>query len=183
MDCALSMEFSRQEYWSGLRFPCSGGLPDPGIKPRSPAMQVDSLMSEPPECALSFGLPWRLRCKESSCIARNPDSIPGLGRSPREVNGYLLHYSCLENSMGRGAWQVAVHILHLKTFEVSPGHLRLPPAVFSELPTAWLSNQIPKQRLLSLYSVESNQSIATWLLIIWWISLYINQEAVKYVNG
>ena len=33
----LSMGFSRQEYWSGLLFPCPGGLPDPGIKPVSPA--------------------------------------------------------------------------------------------------------------------------------------------------
>ena len=45
----LSMEFSRQEYWSGLPFPSPGNLPDPGIKPRSPALQVDSLLSEPPE--------------------------------------------------------------------------------------------------------------------------------------
>ena len=44
----LSMEFSRQEYWSGLSFPSPGNLPNPGIQPRSPALQVDSLPSEPP---------------------------------------------------------------------------------------------------------------------------------------
>ena len=43
-----SMEFSRQEYWSGLPFPFPGDLPDPGIKPRSPFLQVDSLLPEPP---------------------------------------------------------------------------------------------------------------------------------------
>ena len=43
----LSMEFSRQEYWSGLPVPSPGDLPDPGIKPRSPALQADSLPSEP----------------------------------------------------------------------------------------------------------------------------------------
>ena len=37
----LSMEFSRQEYWSGLPFPSPGDLPDPGIEPRSPALQAD----------------------------------------------------------------------------------------------------------------------------------------------
>ena len=44
----LSMGFSRQEHWSGL--PCfpPGDLPNPGIKPRSPALQADSLLSEPP---------------------------------------------------------------------------------------------------------------------------------------
>ena len=37
------MEFSRQEYWSGLPFPSSGDLPNPGIEPGSPALQVDAL--------------------------------------------------------------------------------------------------------------------------------------------
>ena len=44
----LSMEFSRQGSWSGLPFPSPEDLPDPGIKPRSPALQADSLPSEPP---------------------------------------------------------------------------------------------------------------------------------------
>ena len=39
----LSVEFSRQEYWSGLPFPTSGNLPDPGIEPGSPVLQMDSL--------------------------------------------------------------------------------------------------------------------------------------------
>ena len=41
-----SMEFSRQEYWSGLPFPSPGGLSDLGIEPRSPALQADALPSE-----------------------------------------------------------------------------------------------------------------------------------------
>ena len=44
----LSMKFSRQEYWSGLPHPSPGDLPDPGIEPRSPALQADALPSEPP---------------------------------------------------------------------------------------------------------------------------------------
>ena len=44
----LSMGFSRQECWSGLPFPSPGDLPDPGIEPRSPALQADVLPSEPP---------------------------------------------------------------------------------------------------------------------------------------
>ena len=43
------MEFFRQDYWKGLPFPPSGDLPDPGIKPVSPALQADSLPSKPPE--------------------------------------------------------------------------------------------------------------------------------------
>ena len=51
MDCVhqapLSIEFSRQEYWSGLPFPPPGGIPDPGIELKSLALQADSLSSEP----------------------------------------------------------------------------------------------------------------------------------------
>ena len=43
-----SMEFSRQEYWSGLPFPFPGDVPDLGIEPRSPALQADTLPSELP---------------------------------------------------------------------------------------------------------------------------------------
>ena len=42
----LSMGFPRQGYWSGLPFPCPGDLPNPGIKPGSPALQADSLPTE-----------------------------------------------------------------------------------------------------------------------------------------
>ena len=42
------MELSRQEYWSGLPFPSPGDLSNPGIKPRSPSLQADSLSSKPP---------------------------------------------------------------------------------------------------------------------------------------
>ena len=62
----LSMEFSRQEYWSGLPFPPSGDLPDPGIEPVPPVSlhwQVDSLplrhlseIQKDPECWNTFGL-------------------------------------------------------------------------------------------------------------------------------
>ena len=52
MDCchqvALSIGFPRQEYWNGLSFPSLGDLPDTGIKPGSPALQAESLPSEPP---------------------------------------------------------------------------------------------------------------------------------------
>ena len=44
----LFMGFSRQEHWSGLPFPSPEDLPNPGIEPRSPALQADSLPSKPP---------------------------------------------------------------------------------------------------------------------------------------
>ena len=61
----LSMEFSKQEYWNGLPFPSPGDLPNPGIEPRSPTLQADALLSEPPEKemathfnTLAWKIPW-----------------------------------------------------------------------------------------------------------------------------
>ena len=48
LQAPLSMKFPRQEYWSRLPFPSLKDLPDPGIEPASPALQADSLLSEPP---------------------------------------------------------------------------------------------------------------------------------------
>ena len=56
-----------------------------------------------------LGFPGSSDSKEFSCSAGNTGSIPGSGRSPGEGNGYPLQYSCLENSMDRGAWQTTVH--------------------------------------------------------------------------
>ena len=123
----LSTGFSRQESWSGLPFPSPGGLPNPGVKPQSPALQADSLPSEPPGKPkdtgvgnlsllqgnfLSQELHWRLlgcHGKESACNVGDPYSIPGLGRSPGEGNGNPLQDSCLENPMDRGACWTTVH--------------------------------------------------------------------------
>ena len=65
----LSVDFSRQEYWSGLPFQSPGDLPNPGIIPRFPALQVDSLPSEPPASPflvlwplLSFPVCWHIEC-------------------------------------------------------------------------------------------------------------------------
>ena len=76
-------------------------LPNPGIKPRSSALQADSLPSEPSRKPF----PGSSDDKESACNAEDLDSIPGLGRSCGEGNGYLQQHSCLENSMDRESWQ------------------------------------------------------------------------------
>ena len=70
--------------------------------------------------SLSFSLQRRARgkvdgftvgsdSKDSACNTGDPGSIPGSGRSPGEENGYPLQYSCLENSMDRGASRAPVH--------------------------------------------------------------------------
>ena len=67
------MEFSRQEYWSGLPFPSPGDLPDPGIEPRSPAFEADTLTSEPP------GKPNKpKKSNENGRKGRTTESVTGL---------------------------------------------------------------------------------------------------------
>ena len=55
------------------------------------------------------GLPWWISSKESTCNAGDVILIPGSGKSPGEVNGNPLQYSCLGNSMERGVWWAIVH--------------------------------------------------------------------------
>ena len=64
-------EFSRQEYWSGLPYPPPGDLPNPGIKPRFPLLQADSLSSEPP------GKPWDdISSVQFSCLVMSSSLQP-----------------------------------------------------------------------------------------------------------
>ena len=63
----LPTGFPRQEYWSGLVFPSPGDLPNPGIEPRSPALQADSLPAEPPG-----------KTRKMVCYAKSLQSCPTL---------------------------------------------------------------------------------------------------------
>ena len=90
----LFLGFTRQAYWSGYPSPSPGDLPDPGVNPRSPALQVNALPSEP--CK---GFPDGSNGKAFACNAGDLGSIPGSGRSSREGKGYPLQYSGLENPM------------------------------------------------------------------------------------
>ena len=105
----LSVEFSRQKYWSGLPFPPPGDLPDQGS---NPCLVSTTLAGEFFRPSATWEVFWGgSDSKASACNAGDPGSTPGLGRSPGEGNGNPLQYSCLENSMDRGTWQVAVHVV------------------------------------------------------------------------
>ena len=65
----LSMGFFRQEYWSGLPFPSPGDLSNPGIEPGSPALQADTLSSEPPGKPLEYITLYLMSCSyKNTCI-------------------------------------------------------------------------------------------------------------------
>ena len=84
VDCSppapLSMGFPRQEHWSGLPFPSPGDHPNAGIQPRSPALQVDSLLSEPP------GKPRSMRRlhKIHEIVCKTPYTCCAFSRDSRE---------------------------------------------------------------------------------------------------
>ena len=72
----LSMGFSRQENWSGLPFPSPGDLPNPGIKPGSPALQADALPSDPPgKLVLEANIDLR-QCTDTLYYAKGAHLIP-----------------------------------------------------------------------------------------------------------
>ena len=85
----------------------------PGQVPASHQSQASSIrFAAAIETAVSEegeGSPGGSVVKKSDCSARDPGSIPRLGRSPREGNGNSLQYSFLENPRDRGAWWATVH--------------------------------------------------------------------------
>ena len=95
----LSMEFSRQEYWSWLPFHSPGDLPNPGIEPRSPTLQADSLPSEPPGKP-DAGKCWRQKEKGQQRM-RQLDGIT----DSMDMNLSKL-WEIVED---RGAWGTTVH--------------------------------------------------------------------------
>ena len=104
----LSMGFSRQEYWSGLPCPPPGELPNPGTEPRSPTLQADSLLSEPPGhyhitgniMSTSMLLPtfsflycfWGSQPHSGLCMSSSPRRFPSLSISRDSSE---LHIHCL----------------------------------------------------------------------------------------
>ena len=64
--------------------------------------------------------------------------IPGLGRSPGEGNGNTLQYSCLENSMDKGAWRAAVHVVVKSWTQLSDYHTPIHTVQCKQLlPVTW----------------------------------------------
>ena len=107
----LSMKSSRQEYWSGLPFPSPGDLPDPGIKPWSPASQADSLPFElqgSPQSERSW-FPWRLSGKETVCQCRRYGFYPWVRKIFWRRKWQPTPVFLPGEFHGQGAWQATVH--------------------------------------------------------------------------
>ena len=87
----------------------------------------------------ALGFPRSSVGKESACNAGDLDSIPALGRSPREGNGNPLQYPCLENPMDRGAWRATV----LRVARVRHDLANKPPPLLLWSSLSELSEMLP----------------------------------------
>ena len=101
-----------------MPFPSPGDLPNPEIEPRSPALQIDSLPTEPQGKPHTTDTVYKNRVPGGSVVKNppqcrrhgGPEFDPWVaGGSPGEDNGNPLQYCCLENSMDRGAGGATVH--------------------------------------------------------------------------
>ena len=91
-----SMGFSSQEYWSGLPFPSPGDLPNPGIKPTSPALQADALTSEPPIRWLADAKNW--------LIWKDPDAGKDWRREKGTTEDEMVGWHHQLNGHESGSW-------------------------------------------------------------------------------
>ena len=102
---SLSMGFPRQEYRSGLPFPPPGDLPDPVIEPRSPALQADSLPTEPPGKPTDHSIYCQFPARDSTLKPKDAE----LGR---EISSIICHPGVWWRKKGVSIWAELI-ILHL----------------------------------------------------------------------
>ena len=102
-DAIESMQFSRPEYWSGWPFPSPGDLPNLGTKPRSSALQVDSLPAEPQGTPKNPPAKQKMRETQVHCLGQ---------KDPLEEK-MITHSSVLAwiTLWDRGAWWATVHVV------------------------------------------------------------------------
>ena len=130
----------------------------------------------------SWSFPGGSDSKESSYNAGYQGSIPGLGRSPGEGNGYLFQYSCLENLMDRGAWWAAVHGAAKSRTRLSNWHF---PDILPTCPTD--QNKQTKKEHFNLVIKHSRiDAFKLWcwrrLLRVPWTARS-NQSILKKINS
>ena len=111
--------------------------------------------------------------KRFACNAGDPGSILGLGRSPGEGNGYPLQYSCLENSLDRGAWKTTIH-------EVAKSWTRLSNwahthAMKGEAEEPWQDRRKAALRIHWIGSSEQSLQVAAFRINQLWLYLFFGR--------
>ena len=114
LDASRTFSFQLQQFKNIFRLYITLETPLPQVNtcPTERNFSNDSFLRNCPYAIWKLSeslVPGGSEGKESICNARDLSCIPGSDRFPGEGNGYPLQYSCLENPMDRGAWQVTVH--------------------------------------------------------------------------
>ena len=183
----LSRGFPKQEYWSELLFPSPGNLSDPGIASGSPALSGGfftlSHLGSPIYTHIHiYYLNLSTGASQVVLVVKNPaanagdirdtSSIPGLGRSSGGGHGNPVQYSCLENPMDRGVWQVTVHglarvrhnwsdLAHTSIYTVFClwDHIKYVLSEFFFFFSLWLCILLPVFLKISFNFMQSNSSV------------------------
>ena len=130
-----------------------------------------------------MGIPGGSDGKESACNAGDMGSIPGLGRSPREGNGYPIQlFFCLGNPMGRGAWQAIVHGGHKRVRQNLVSEQQRQPQMFTAalftIASSWNQAKCPQTnewiKKMYKYTMEYYSAIngkETGSFVVMWMNV------------
>ena len=112
--------------------------------------------------------------EESACNAGDSGSIPGLGRSSGEGNGNRLQYSCLQNSMVRGAWRAAAHGVTKSQVWLSNWHFQF-LSLSSERPFLTLYLELFFSNFLALHSYYNTYTFVCCIIL----TIHLNKCSMK----
>ena len=176
------MGFSRQEYWNGLPCPPPGDLPNPGIEPRCPTLQADSLLSVPPGKPINaIDLYKHYRCISAAAAAKLLQSCPILcdpidGSPPGSPTPWILQARTLEwvaiSFSNAWMWKVKVKSLSRVWLLATPWTVayRAPPSMGFSRQEYWSGVPLPsldvylglnlKSQLLNIY--PHNTGMRVW---------------------
>ena len=175
------MRFSRQEYWSGLPFPSPGDLPNPGIEPRSLALQADSLPTELQIYPHSYPFPFHTKVIVPQRRA-GPSLIKNVASQITPLN--------IKVSLGNQTFPWALRAIHkyvyLKYFAVGKKQIHfLPPMKTKTGPSRWKFNLFPLTQLF--LRVLSHFSHVRLFVILWTtarpVSLTVGFSRQEYWSG
>ena len=118
------MGFSRQKYWSGLPFPSPGDLPDPGIKPGSPALEADALTFEPPGSSVQFSCSVMSDSATPWIAARQASLSITISRSSLRLNVHRVRDAIQPSHPGSSPSPPAPNLSQHHNIS-KPGHVRI----------------------------------------------------------
>ena len=120
-----------------------------------------------------YSFPHGSDSKESTCNVGDLGSIPGSRRSPREANGYPLHYSGLENPMDRGAWRATVHGVTKSWMQLTHKHTHTTLYwLVCQLMDTWVVSTSMNNATMNIHT-----QVFTWTYVLIYFDIYLGVES------